>query len=73
MNENHKQALKGLFQNSGVTEAIDELKADLTRKALDRNSDEPTRTKNRDMLWGLEALVVKMRANIDHDPEDQAE
>tara|TARA_R110000744_G_scaffold36780_4_gene84741 strand:+ start:245 stop:466 length:222 start_codon:yes stop_codon:yes gene_type:complete len=73
MTPSTKSALKSLFSDEAVNEAIAALKLDLTRKAVSSGSDEDTRKQNLNMLWGLEALVVKVRANIEQSKGDQAE
>ena len=65
--------LTRVFSDDATIEAIDELKADLTKKATASAGDATSRQKNLDMLWGLEALVVKVRANSEQSEGDQAE
>jgi len=62
-----------VFNDPATIEAVDELKADLTKKATASSGDAVSRQKNLDMLWGLEALMVKIRANSKIEPEEQAE
>lgn len=73
MTPNSRATLARIFDDEAVKEAIGELKADLTKKAVSSQNDDEARKKNLDMLWGLEALMVKMRANIEQNPGDQAE
>ena len=73
MTPNSKAALARVFSDDAVKEAIDELRADLTKKAVSSQSDDEARKKNLDMLWGLNALIVKVRANVEQNTGDQAE
>lgn len=73
MTPNSKATLARIFDDEAVIEAIDELKDDLTKKAVSSQNDDEARKKNLDMLWGLEALIVKMRANAEQNTGDQAE
>lgn len=73
MTPNSRATLARIFDDEAVKEAIDELKADLTKKAVSSQNDDEARKKNLDMLWGLEALIVKMRANVEQNTGDQAE
>lgn len=73
MTPNAKASLARIFAEEAVIEALEELKADLTKKAVSSQNDDEARKKNLHMLWGLEALVVKMRANVEQPKEDQAE
>lgn len=52
-----------VFNDPATIEAIDELKAHLTKKATAKSSDAASRQDNLYMLWGLEALIVKIRAS----------
>jgi len=71
--ERSRVVLARTFNEPATIEAIDELKADLTKKATSSQGDAVSRQKNLDMLWGLEALIVKIRANSNHEQGDQAE
>lgn len=73
MTPSARATLARFFEDEAVKEAIEELKADLTKKAVSSQADNEARRKNLDMLWGLEALIVKMRANIEQNVGDQAE
>lgn len=64
--------LSRVFSDDATIEAIEELKADLTKKVVSSQNDAVSRQKNLDMLWGLEALVVKIRANSKQSEGDQA-
>lgn len=71
--ERSRVILARTFSEPATIEAIDELKADLTKKATSSQGDAVSRQKNLDMLWGLEALIVKIWANSNHEQGDQAE
>jgi hypothetical protein len=73
MTPNSRATLARIFDDEAVKEAIDELKADLTKKVISSQSGDEARKKNLDMLWGLEALIVKIRANVEQNTGDQAE
>lgn len=73
MTPNSRATLARILDDEAVKEAIDELKADLTKKAVSSQNNDEARKKNLDMLWGLEALMVKMRANVEQNLGDQAE
>lgn len=73
MTPNSRATLARILDDEAVKEAIDELKADLTKKAVSSQNNDEARKKNLDMLWGLEALIVKMRANVEQNTGDQAE
>lgn len=72
ISQQSREALARLFSDRATLEAIDELKADFVKKATSSKGDAQSRQKNLDMLWGIEALVVKVRANIEQSEGDQA-
>lgn len=72
ISQQSRETLARLFSDRATIEAIDELKADFVKKATSSKSDAQSRQKNLDMLWGIEALVVKVRANIEQSEGDQA-
>ena len=67
-----REKLRRLFSDDAVNEALDELKAELTRKAVSKKSGQDERQQHLNMLWGLESLVVKVQANIEPETGDQA-
>jgi len=73
ISDRSREILTRVFNDPSTVEAIDELKADLTKSAVSSQGDEQSRKKNLDMLWGVEALMVKIRANSNQNEGDQAE
>ena len=73
MTPKSRATLARILDDEAVKEAIDELKSNLTKKAVSSQNNEEARKKNLDMLWGIEALIVKMRANVEKNLVDQAE
>lgn len=63
--------LSRVFSDPATNEAIDELKADLTKKATSKAGDAVSRQENLYVLWGLEALIVKIWANSKQSEGDQ--
>ena len=70
MTPNSRATLARILNDDAVKEAIYELKVDLTKKAVSSKNGDESRKRNLDMLWGLEALIVKMRANIEQKTGD---
>jgi len=73
ISDRSREILTRIFSDDATVEAIAELKADLTKSATSSRNDEETRKRNLDMLWGIEALMVKIRANSVQSEGDQAE
>lgn len=62
MTPNDREALGRLINDTAVQAAIEEMMDGLTKQAVGK-TDAETRQQALHMLWGLEALVVKMRTS----------
>lgn len=56
--------LREMLADRAARACIDALRADLTRKAVARASTDEERHQNLLMLWGLDALMVKISNSI---------
>lgn len=72
ISDRSQEILTRVFNDPATLEAIGELKADLTKSAVSSQGDDQSRKRNLDMLWGVEALMVKIRANSKQSEGDQA-
>ncbi len=66
-----QENLRRLLAEDGVQEAVEEVKRDLTRSAVSKNSSAEERDEYCHMLWALDALMVKIQSHIEQG--DQAD
>ena len=62
MDPQNRHSLARLLNEAGTQEAIEALKLQLTQVAVSKGKAPEKRTESLHMLWGLEALLVKMKS-----------